>query len=318
MDSRRRELPAHSPAATRPRSGQRRARRLPDRDHRHANATYAGDKGGHNHTALRDTTRRYPGGLFDVDATLIDAKTAHLGRSWRSCRPISLSTTCLPRRDGGEAATAAVSRAVEFSDAPSLHACVLAVSLERRVRRMVAACYMRLRRHIALDTETRRVLETLRQANLSIGVVTNGSPQKRHTIHLLGLDRMTSCIFISAGFGHRKPDGAIFRAAASCVGVHPARVLVVGDRRCDDIWGAHAVGMTTAWLRLGHRRPLPRAVPGADVTIDVLDELIAALGLAPPSSSSCTSENQLAPAGEQPTRQLVARESGEGAARHGR
>jgi len=41
---------------------------------------------------------------------------------------------------------------------------------------------------------------------------------------------MTSCIFISAEFGCRKPDAAIFRAATSCVGAHPARVLFVGDR----------------------------------------------------------------------------------------
>lgn len=110
------------------------------------------------------------------------------------------------------------------------------------------------------------VLETLRQAGLPIGVVTNGSPRKRHTIHLLGLDRMASCVFISGECGCRKPDAAIFRAAASCVGVHPARVLFVGDRRRDDHLGGaqrgHDNGVAAARTPLA--APAVRARGGCD------------------------------------------------------
>ncbi len=249
--------------------------------------------------------------LFDLDATLIDTKTAHLGQAVAFVQAHLPVHDVSSRWDGEEAA-------VGHTTGSHAHAHVLPVVLERRVGRVIAACYLRLRRHVALDAEARRVLETLRQAGLPIGVVTNGSLRKRQTIHLLGLDRMTSCIFISAECGHRKPDAAIFQAAASCVGAHPARVLFVGDHLRDDIWGAHGVGMATAWLRRGHRWPLPRSAPGADVTIEALNDVIAALGLAPLSGPSRTPGDQRAPASGRPARQQATRESDEGAARRGR
>jgi len=91
--------------------------------------------------------------LFDLDATLIDAKTAHLGQVVAFLQAHLPVRETPPRRDGGNAATVLVGRAVECRE----HARVRPVSLERRVGRMIAACYTRLRRHVALDAETRRV-----------------------------------------------------------------------------------------------------------------------------------------------------------------
>ena len=93
---------------------------------------------------------------------------------------------------------------------------------------------------------------------------------------------MTSCIFVADLYGRRKPDAAIFRAAAACLEVRASQVLFVGDKPREDIQGAHDVGMTTAWLRRGPRRQATRSRPCADVTINAVGDVIGMIGLATP------------------------------------
>ncbi|BCL82234.1 hypothetical protein ccbrp13_46990 [Ktedonobacteria bacterium brp13] len=71
---------------------------------------------------------------------------------------------------------------------------------------------------------------------------------QRRKIERLHLDQLTSCIFISEAFGVKKPEAAIFLAAASYVNLPPEQILFVGDHTYLDIWEAHAVGMKTVWL----------------------------------------------------------------------
>jgi len=102
--------------------------------------------------------------------------------------------------------------------------------------------------HVRSETETEVLLDTLADAKIPFGVITNGSARQWRKIEALGLDKHTSCLFVSETFGLKKPDPAIFQAAAACLGVPPSKVLFVGDNPVADVCGAHAAGMQAAWL----------------------------------------------------------------------
>jgi len=110
--------------------------------------------------------------------------------------------------------------------------------------------------------------------------VTNGSRSQLHTIQALGLDSRTPCILVSELVGCRKPDAAIFAAAAARLGVPPGAVLFVGDNPEADVWGAHRAGMRTAWLQRGPAWPATISERCADLTIGSLNELVGLVGRA--------------------------------------
>lgn len=121
------------------------------------------------------------------------------------------------------------------------------------------------------------LLRYLQDARVPFGIITNGfARQQRPKIAALGLDTLTSCIFISEVFGAEKPQASIFLAAASCLGVPTNQILFVGDNPAVDVYGAHQVGMKTAWLRRFAQWPV--TIPFcADMIIHSLGELLALL-----------------------------------------
>lgn len=146
-------------------------------------------------------------------------------------------------------------------------------ALSGSVDSLVNAFYQQLCTYGSPDEGTRRLLDTLDQADLPFGVVTNGSHHQLRKIQALGLDTRTACIFVSELFGSRKPEAAIFLAAASRLKTKADQVLFVGDDPEADVWGAHCAGMRTAWLHRG--QTWPPALPGhcVDLTISSLEEL---------------------------------------------
>ena len=72
------------------------------------------------------------------------------------------------------------------------------------------------------EAETERLLEALTDADLPFGVITNGSVRQWRKLENLGLVKRTDCLFVSEIFGSKKPERAIFEAAAAHLGV-PAR-----------------------------------------------------------------------------------------------
>ena len=129
--------------------------------------------------------------------------------------------------------------------------------------------------HCKLDSGASRLLDALRTAGIPFGIVTNGSRYQLDRIHALGLAPRTSCIFVSELIACRKPEAAIFLSAAACPGVHPEKILFVGDTPEADIVGAHRVGMRTAWLRRDERPwPAHLAPATCDLTVAALDELL--------------------------------------------
>lgn len=109
--------------------------------------------------------------------------------------------------------------------------------------------------HVQSETQTEALLDTLADAKIPFGVITNGSARQWRKIEALALDKRTSCLFVSETFGLKKPNPAIFHAAAACLGVPPADILFVGDNPIADIVGAHAAGMPAAWLHRDQQWP---------------------------------------------------------------
>ncbi len=216
--------------------------------------------------------------LFDLDNTLLDRDDAF--RRWAD----SFVATHFPSDRALQ--WAAVERIISidndgycpridlFRQIRALYPCV-----EPSVENLVDAFYSQFPTHMRLADDARHLLDGLHDIGLPFGIVTNGSPTQLQKIGVLGLDVRTSCIFVSELYGCRKPEAAIFLAAADCLGMAPEAVLFVGDNPEADIWGAHRVGMKTAWL---HRsQPWPSTLPRScvDLTIGSLADLAEVLGL---------------------------------------
>ncbi len=153
-------------------------------------------------------------------------------------------------------------------------------SLQDSADRLVETFYQQFLGHISLEEETQWLLDALGQAGMPFGIVTNGSYRQKHKIEALGLDGLTSCIFISEVFGCKKPEAMIFLAAASCMGAVAEQVLFVGDNPYADICGAQRVGMKTAWLHRGRAWPSDLSSTPVDIIIGSLEELFTILGIA--------------------------------------
>lgn len=86
-----------------------------------------------------------------------------------------------------------------------------------------------------------------------------------------------SAVAISETVGMRKPAPEPFLAVLDALGVAPAEALHVGDSLGDDVAGAAACGLRSAWLTRRVRRPEARLArhqgPAPDFVIADLDEL---------------------------------------------
>lgn len=125
---------------------------------------------------------------------------------------------------------------------------------------------------ITPETETETLLDALAAAVVPFGVITNGSARQWRKLESLGLIKRTDCLFVSGTFGSKKPNRAIFEAAATHLGVPAAEILFVGDHPTADILGAKAVGMKAAWLRREQTWP-PELAERPDYVLEKLTEV---------------------------------------------
>ena len=131
---------------------------------------------------------------------------------------------------------------------------------------------------ITPEAETEALLDALAETTIPFGVITNGSARQWRKLEQLGLTRRTDCLFVSETFGGKKPDRAIFEAAAEHLGIAPTAILFVGDNPVVDILGAQAAGMKAAWLP--RNQPWPADLRGEpDFTLETLGDASKLLGL---------------------------------------
>ena len=222
--------------------------------------------------------RPFRAALFDLDNTLYDREAA-FGR-WAD------AYLCDTLRLTDPAEAARVRALVQEMDADGygskaaiferLHS--LYPALPGGPTRSVDVFFEEFIGHITPEAETETLLDALGSAALPFGVITNGSARQWRKIENLGLARRTDCLFVSETFGGKKPDRAIFEAAAAFLGALPSETLFVGDNPTVDVLGAQAAGMRGAWLHRGHG--WPEKLAGApDFVIGSLGELLDVLGL---------------------------------------
>ncbi|WP_433795840.1 HAD family hydrolase [Actinoplanes sp. CA-252034] len=114
-------------------------------------------------------------------------------------------------------------------------------------------------------------LRRVRAAGWTCVIVTNGrTVQQEAKIRNTGLDRLVDGWVISEAAGCRKPDPAIFRAAAPDL----TGAWMIGDSPHADIAGAVALGLTSVWVS-GGRPWTETAYRPAHTAADI----VTALGL---------------------------------------
>ncbi|MDR6224970.1 HAD family hydrolase [Desmospora profundinema] len=96
----------------------------------------------------------------------------------------------------------------------------------------------------------RHILHRLKTNEMRLALVTNGETvfQKKNA-EALGILPLFDAVFVSEEEGRKKPDPELFIQAARRMGVPPEFCLFVGDHPVNDIQGAAAAGMQTAWLK---------------------------------------------------------------------
>lgn len=94
-------------------------------------------------------------------------------------------------------------------------------------------------------------LVALAEGGARLVIVTNGAAaQQRRKIVRAGLDALVDGVVVSEEVGVGKPDPAIFLAAMEAVG-EDRETWMVGDHGENDIAGARALGIRTAWVSHG-------------------------------------------------------------------
>ncbi len=123
------------------------------------------------------------------------------------------------------------------------------------------------------DPGLQPVLDHLDSTGTPYAIVTNGDLFQLRKIDRLGLEIPRERIIMSDVEGARKPDPAIFATAIERLSLPPdARMLMIGDNPVADIIGASAVGMSTAWMKMGRKWEPTDFQP--DISLDSLGELI--------------------------------------------
>ena len=136
-----------------------------------------------------------------------------------------------------------------------------------------------MERHTLPDASVNGFLGELNRAGVPWGIVTNGNgPNQRTKCGLAGLAELARFIIVSEEQGYAKPDPRIFRDALSALGIaDPEGVMFVGDNPVNDIDGAGAFGMRTAWVSRGLAFPADLHPP--DHVIERVTDLRGTLGL---------------------------------------
>ncbi|GAB4060447.1 HAD family hydrolase [Uliginosibacterium sediminicola] len=117
-------------------------------------------------------------------------------------------------------------------------------------------------------------LQTLEARGWRIGIVSNGSTQtQRAKIENTALHAWADVSVISESFGCKKPDPRIYHHALQMLGASAADSWFVGDCAVNDVIGANALGMRTAWVERHGSWPAQH-VPVYTVRIQQLHELL--------------------------------------------
>ncbi len=213
--------------------------------------------------------------LFDLDDTLIDRKASirryaemilrDFSSDLSNNDPEALAKIVISSDQGGyiprPAVSAELTQTLPWKKPPSAD-----VLLSHWMAHFPQASCIR--------AHAREVLQQLRDHEMTIGMVTNGSTiGQNRKIDILELRPYFSSIVISETVGIKKPAPAIFEIALSQLGKQPEEAWFVGDNPRNDIIGAASFGLSPIWLSGSH--PWPKGEPPPANQITSMDEIPA-------------------------------------------
>jgi putative hydrolase of the HAD superfamily len=113
------------------------------------------------------------------------------------------------------------------------------------------------------------MLETLREKNIVLGMITNGKGQfQMDNIRALGIEDYFDTILISEWEGIKKPNPEIFQKALRQLNVSANESMYVGDHPENDVKGAKNIGILGVW-----KKDIQWSNVEADFIVDDLKEL---------------------------------------------
>lgn len=135
----------------------------------------------------------------------------------------------------------------------------------------------------SLNPLRRNVKETLEllSKRYRLATLSNNTSQIREVLRDYRVDGYFSVIGISEAVGYAKPDPRFFQYVLDEAGCRSDEAMMVGDRIDADIIPARAMGMRSAWVRVGLyglESPEPVSdIETPDLTVDSLAHLAAIL-----------------------------------------
>ncbi len=142
---------------------------------------------------------------------------------------------------------------------------------EETARRLAALQLEAQAANTELPTEHATLLREL-AATRRLAVISNydDGPTAHALLARHGLDRVLTTAVISIEAGRRKPHPEIFQTALDRLGAAPGEALMIGDSLGDDVGGATAAGIASAWVNW-HGAAVP---PGGPQPTYVLRSLV--------------------------------------------
>ncbi|MBO4705555.1 MAG: HAD-IA family hydrolase [Spirochaetaceae bacterium] len=145
----------------------------------------------------------------------------------------------------------------------------------------------------AIPDDTIRLLKTLHEKGLSVGLISNTFSDERDMIRSSQLNPLFDAVMISYEQGICKPDPAIFNAMMKALNVKADECLYVGDGGSRELFAAREIGMTAVQCTWFHDRafephipcPLLDEFPHVDTQMDVI-KFIENLDGAPASGNN--------------------------------
>lgn len=121
--------------------------------------------------------------------------------------------------------------------------------------------------------QSRELLRELK-TSYTLGLVSNfdHGPTVPELLARQGLGDTFDSVVVSIDFGRRKPHPAIFREALARLSAPAEAALFIGDSPGDDVAGASAAGLDTAWLNAANT-PYPAALPQPTYVLRELGDL---------------------------------------------
>jgi FMN phosphatase YigB (HAD superfamily) len=130
-----------------------------------------------------------------------------------------------------------------------------------------------------LFPEAKPILETLREAGLRLGLLTNAFQpmwMRDKELRELGIEDCFDCRTSAADVGKLKPHPLPFESTLKCLNATVESAVFVGDSLSADIVGAQGIGMRAVWRQNG-RKDIPDDAPTPDAAISTLDDLLLVL-----------------------------------------